>query len=421
MGAAMMRITTAILLIAVIVSGIGVSVAQDIGTEVQVLAVETPQTVEVNTPAPVMVTDRENGTPVPSASVYALTWPHLSFNDVSRMILTPAYECVFLGKTTNDGSVEHAFDRVGRVLVLATKEQWGPGIASFMVKPQLTGKLAIDAPTRAPKDESVTVGVVERDSGDHIAGADLWAIELPARCLYLGTDIHFGELNKMIIGLSENSENNSGNITQIIKSIGEHLDQTDSRGVVEWVCDEVGMYLLVATKSEYVPGFRVIAIVEDNALVIAAKHMMADIGESVNFAARTKGTGTPVDGVDLYIMEPSWLRSGAINLKDIVKEGKALEQMAIENGEYIGTTDENGKWIYQFQEKGIYLVVGIKEGYVTGITSVYIGQFGGLRQLLPIPQIKRFKERLGPEWHQLYTQGLGQHLDLHDTPKRFRR
>jgi hypothetical protein len=421
MVVAMMRITTVILVIAVTVSGIGVSVAQDIGTDVQVLAVKTPQTVEVNAPARIMVTDRVTGAPVPAASVYALTWPHLSFNDVARMILTPAYDCEFLGKTTNDGSVEHTFDRVGRVLVLATKEQWGPGLASLMVKLQLTGKLAINAPTRAPKGDSVTIGVAERSSGEQVSGADVWAIKLPSRCLYLGIDRPFGEINQMIKGLSENDGNNSGNITHIIESIGEYLDQTDSRGEAEWIFDEVGMYLLVAIKSEYVPGFQVIAIVEDNALVIAAKPMMADIGEGMTFTAKTKGTGTPVEGVDLHIIKPSWLRSGTINLKDIGKAGKALEQMTIESGEYIGTTDENGQWIYQFQEEGIYLVVGIKEGYVTGITTVNIGQFGGLRQLLPIPQIKRFKERLGPKWDQLYTQGFEKHLDLRDTLRQFGR
>jgi hypothetical protein len=169
------------------------------------------------------------------------------------------------------------------------------------------------------------------------------------------------------------------------------------------------------------PGFKVIAIVTDNALVVTADPRIAGTGDDVTLSARTRGTGIPVEGVDLYIMEPRFFVSKTINLKEIVAKGLTPEQMAIDNGIYIGTTDENGRRIYQFQEMGLYLVVGIEDGYLPGIATVYVGQFGGLRQLLPLPQIQCLEERLGLKWDQSSTQDTEKRWDFQEAFPRLKR
>jgi hypothetical protein len=185
--------------------------------------------------------------------------------------------------------------------------------------------------------------------------------------------------------------NDGGNITEIMAGIAEHLGQTNNNGELEHVFGDVGRYLLVATKDGYVPGCRVIAIVADKALVITADPRRADIAEDVVFTAKTRGMGTPVADVDLYALELPFSISNITDLREMSAEG-TLEKMAIDSGMYIGTTNEDGQWIYQFQEEGVYLVVGVKDNYIPGITFVCIGQYDSLKDLVPFPQIKRFGE-----------------------------
>ena len=113
------KIAAVILVVAVIIAGIGVAAAQseglDNGSEVRVLAVELPGLVEVDTPVTIKVTDRESGTPVPAVSVYALTWPDWAVVDIAGTAPSGMYNCEFLGKTTNGGTVAHTFDGAGRV------------------------------------------------------------------------------------------------------------------------------------------------------------------------------------------------------------------------------------------------------------------------------------------------------------------
>jgi len=386
------KIAAVILVVAVIIVGIGVAAAQgdglDNGSEVRVLAVEVPGLVEVDTPVIIKVTDRESGTPVSAVSVYALTWPILTVTDMAGVIPSGMYNSEFLGKTMNDGTVVHSFDSVGRVLIVATKEQWGPGLARLTVKPYLEGKLVVRAPIRAKVDEPVTIGVVERENGEAVAGADVWAIKRPFHSLTEGIDTQAEEIKGLIEGIGGNE---GGNFTEILAGIAEHLGQTNNNGELKHAFGEVGRYLLVATMNGYVPGFKVITIVADKALVIKADPRRADIAEDVVFTAKTRGAGTPVADVDLYALGFPFPNTNLTDLRAMSTEG-TLEQMAIDSGTFMGTTNEDGQWTYQFQEEGVYLVVGIKDSYIPGITFVCIGQFDGLRELLPFPQIKRFGE-----------------------------
>jgi len=365
--------------------------------------------VKANEPVTITVTDRNRGTPVPAASVYALTWPELNASDAADLAPSRTYNSEFLGRTNSDGEVVHAFDRIGRVLIVATKEGWGPGLARLAVKPDLRGRLAIRAPRRAAVNEPVTIGVVEKRSGEAVPGADAWAINLPELISTQEIIPSTGDLKALF---DEIKGEGSGNITELLNSRGEYLGRTNNEGELEHTFTDVGRYLLVTTKSGYAPGFKAIAIVTDKALAIKAEPRRVDVGEDVTFTAMTRGTSTPVAGVDLYALGIPFLNPLQMSLREMKADGVSLEQMAIDNGMYIGTTNENGQATYQFQEEGIYLIVGIKDGYVPGVTFVAVGQFSGLRQMFPFPQLKRFEGEFGPKGELPRVGPFGEHSGL---------
>lgn len=390
----LLGMTAVMLVIAVTVCGLGIAVAQENAGATQpevlvpALAVEVPAVAQVGELVTITVTDRGNGTAVEGASVYALGWgwPRMAVSNADGFIRHRAYYFESLGRTNGSGEVVHTFDRVGGLLIVATMEGYVPGLARLAVKPDLKGKLEIEAPRRAGASEAVIIQVFERRSGDAVPGADVWAIGLQrhvsASAMTLSTD----DVKAL---LEELEGMGSGNITGMLTKRGVHLGKTGDDGVLRHTFTEVGGYLLVATKSEYVPNLKPVAVVADKALAIHGPRM-AGVGGNVTFTVITRGTGTPVEGAALYALPMRSLRPGSVDLPDLQAEGISLGEMLVDWADYLGTTNEAGELQYQFSEVGVYLIAGIKDGYVPGVTGIAIGQFEVLREVLP--QLRRFGE-----------------------------
>jgi len=268
----LLRMAVAMLAIMVAISGLGIAVAQEgqDGAEVPVLAVDAPNVVQVDESVIITVTERSSGIAVEGASVYALSWPKPGLSDTNSIIAPQGYSCEFLGITTGGGNITHAFDRVGGLLIVATKEGYGPGLARLTVKPDLIGGLAIKADPRR-----------------------------------------------------------------------------------------------------------------------------ADVGEEVTFTANTRGSETTVEGVALYALSRGSIGPIPMLLPQTDVQNLSFSETVVDSGEYLGATNEFGELKYQFSEAGIYLIAGIEDGYVPGITFVFVGQFHGLRQMLT--QFGQFGECLGLE------------------------
>jgi hypothetical protein len=420
----LLRMAVAMLAIMVAISGLGIAVAQEgqDGAEVPVLAVDVPNVVQVDESVTITVTERSSGIAVEGASVYALSWPKLGLSDTNSIIAPQGYSCEFLGRTTGGGNITHAFDRVGGLLIVATKEGYGPGLAWLTVKPNLLGRLAIDAPGRAKVDEFVSIKVFEKNSVEAVGRADVWAISLP---LWLSPREMIPSAADAKALLEELRGASVGDVTEILDGHGQYLGQTNDAGELKHAFGEVGMYMLISTKSGYVPGVKAITIVADEALAIKADPRRADVGEDITFTATTRGTGTPVDDVALYALSMGSIGRIPMPLPQTDVQNFSFSEMVVESGEYLGATNEFGELKHQFSEAGIYLIVGIEDGYVPGITFVFVGQFDGLRQVLPrfsqfgeglglkglLPQLKQFGEGLGlkellPQLKQ-FGEGLG--------------
>jgi len=385
------RIGAVALVLVVVISGFGVAMAQDdTGEGLKVLAVRAPGVVQVNEAVTITVVDRADGSPVPAASVYALTWPDETAASVAGMW----YGCEDLGKTDNNGEITHTFERAGRVLLIATKEGWGPGLARMTVKPDVVGKLVIEAPRRAKIYDPVTIKVSERNSGDAVAGADVWAVSLPWLQNAEGVRDDVGQAEGLLEQLRLNA---GGNITDVLNSRGVHLGQTNGDGEVVHPFDAVGVYLLVATKSGYAPGCRLILIVPEKELALDIEPSRPDVGEEVTFTVTEHGTGTPVADVDLYALESPF--TGLMPTMPGLMGGNttSLEEMLSDSGFQIGTTDGSGQCTWAFDEAGGFIIVGVKDGYVPAVGFVRVGGWRGLQQLLPrTTQLDEAAGRNGP-------------------------
>ena len=390
------RIVAVILAAMVAISSIGVAVAQE-ETElvesdafVRVLAVSVPRSAQVDEQITISVTDRVTGVAVEGAGVYAIGWRMGSLLniEVDETADSPwGYSCQFLGETDGSGVVVHTFSRVGRYLIVATMDEYGPGLALLNVRPSVLGRLQIVAPGRSAVDQPVTIRIVERNGGGNVSEADVWAIKMPARISAYDWD--FSRIDNDARKLLEESED--GDVKALLERIGEYLGETGEDGGLTHTFTEVGRYLLLSTKSGYVPGIESITIVADKTLAIKAPRSV-DTGEEVILKTVTRGTGTPVAGVDLYALRTVSGGFRSLDIGDIEAAGPSMKGWVVEKGEHLGTTNDSGELKHQFSEAGIYLVIGDRDGYVPGFTVLWVGQSVGLKNV--VPQAEGLKQLL---------------------------
>jgi len=274
--------------------------------------------------------------------------------------------------------VEYTFERPGRFLIVATKDGFGPGLARFSVKTQFLGRLKIEAPARAPVNELVEMRVVNKNDGQGVAGADVWAIGWPFPCALTETASPPGDIQTALEALREGDVED---VEGLLSACGFYLGPTGDDGSLEYAFEEVGRYVLVATKDGYVPGIRLITVVADKALAVRGPRM-AEVDEVVTFTSVTRGTGTVVEGVALYAL--SWPFNGAAPVSPGNEDGPSwLEQLATDCGEYLGLTNGDGELECSFSEDGLFIIVGTREEYLPGVTFIHIGEAGGFGKLFP--------------------------------------
>ncbi len=395
MKKALLGTAAIVLAMALVISSIGAAIAQENSEEgqsqVQALVIEALDVVQVDETVTITVKDRGTGQPVGGAGVYALGWPIRFMPYASADSPTASGRLYFehLGDTGSDGVVTAIFDRAGRFLLIATKGGYVPGVAGLAVKPNVGGKLEIKAPRRAEVSQPVSINVVEKGSGDRVPGADVWAIGLPVRVSASEAIPSISDVRELLQGLRDLG---GDDIAEVLNRHGEHLGQTGDDGSLIATFTEVGGYLLVSTKSGYVPGTKSIAIVTNKALAIDVPKRVS-VEEDVTFRVTTRGIGAPVGVVDLYALGRPFAGSLRMTLPTFEDGWGSLRELVVESGMHLGKTDEEGELKnYRFMEGGGYLIVGIKDGYVPGLTFVFVGDFEGFGEMLP--KLERFGERI---------------------------
>ncbi|MEE8354066.1 MAG: hypothetical protein V3S10_06365, partial [Dehalococcoidales bacterium] len=112
--------------------------------------------------------------------------------------------------------------------------------------------LAIDAPQHAEVDETFTITVSDRASGDAVKGAVVWALTRE-QAEALKTEVDAARAN-------EDPSAVEAAIDSAVTIHGIRLGTTNGAGKLNASIAEAGGYLLVTLKPDYRPGFKPIGI-----------------------------------------------------------------------------------------------------------------------------------------------------------------
>ncbi|MBE0479826.1 MAG: hypothetical protein IBX68_02485 [Dehalococcoidia bacterium] len=243
---------------AMLVTGLGLAVAQDqmeADEQVLNLVVTAPHIVAVDEPANISVTDPDTGEGVEGANLSATPVPVCAF------LFPTADYSLPLGQANATGEIEYAFQQAGTYMLIATADNYGPGIAGIIVSPAIAGKLQIQAPARAEANQTIAINVVDRETLDPVSEADVWAV--PGR----GANMTSPDSRAGMDRFRERYQYRAwSDLAEIANEFGLYLGQTDAEGAVQFEGTIAGRYLLVALKDDYVPGIRVIRILPEGTL-----------------------------------------------------------------------------------------------------------------------------------------------------------
>jgi hypothetical protein len=221
------------------------------------LQIESPRRAKVGQLVTFKVADRESGSPIEGASIYALDGLNLereADSDARRQIEDVAVaHGKLLGRTDENGKLVYSFEKTDRYIIVALKEGYRPGIRPIGI---FEGALAIKASRRAQVDEPVTFKVMVRGMGSPVEGADLYALAMPfPRPVPIPlpnreAKTTFTLLNAKVKGLLKD---------RVVES-GKPLGTTDSNGELAYSFQKKGRYLIVALKEGCIPAVSRLAI-----------------------------------------------------------------------------------------------------------------------------------------------------------------
>ncbi len=324
-------------------------------TSLKVLAIEGPTQVEPGATASFKVFQRGTREPVEGAQVYALEAKfHSSLRaDAGEASLAASVRenGQFLGTTDSNGMVAGAFDEEGAYLIVALKDQYLPGFLKLTVRH--SKGLEIKAPDRAKVGEEVTMLVLDRENGDVVPGAEVYAIAI--KTLTAASNV-LPEEDLKAVALRE----------------GTLLGTTDENGELTYAFQEAGAYLLVATKDGYAPGRHHLFVLAGQGLGIRAPRE-ADVNEPVTFHVFDRATEEPVAGAAVYAF-PAHISTADIPQAD----EPANDVVARLDGRLLGRTDDNGNLTHSFEQQGTYLILAAKAGYTPAWSKLEVGRRSAL-------------------------------------------
>ena len=392
------------------------------------LSIRAPQAVSVGEPVNMAVTD--SGVAVAGAEVWALRWPGVRplATDAPSTEAYPAspphWQYQFLGTTNEAGELvpPPVLENAGRFLIVATHNGYAPGFHIIMVKARA---LAIDAPEAATVGEPVTIMVTDRGDGEPVAGAKVYARHGSVQRVIMPSDrpqqqqilervrlkVKQTRGNRPVLAsrpLALPVEEDGASLEDSVAKLGEELGETNSDGEIIATFEDPGRYRIVAILDGYFPGTAGMVVRPENELnALAVKGpRFAKLDEEVTFTVLERGDSLAVAEAEVYALslplrqgvtgeeKPFWFEPPAEG-----EPGASLKAMAIENGEHLGVTDENGQVSYVFSERGRYLIVATKEGYLPCITHITVGNHRIVA--LPNPGMEdngQARFRLKPSW-----------------------
>jgi hypothetical protein len=313
----------------------------------RILTIKAPEKVQVGQPVPILVSDRNSGSPVLRAGVWAVDIKDITVETANAEVYAePAEKCgFFLGWTNDNGYVwpHPSFRESGRYVLVAVKDGYLPGFAKISVVS--IKALAIKAPEEVRVGQTVPILVSDRNSGSPVPRAGVWAID-----------------TKNIAAERANAEV----YTELAEKCGFFLGWTNADGYVlpHPHFGESGRYVLVAVKDGYLPGFAKISVVSNKALAIKAPEEVR-VGQPVPILVFDRNLGSPVPRVGVWAIDTT-------NITAETSNAEVYAELAEKCGFFLGWTNTDGYvWPHpHFGESGRYVLVAMKNGYLPGFARI---------------------------------------------------
>ena len=397
------------------------------------LVIKAPNRVELGQSVNIAVFGKRGHDQISGASVYSIKADDLVIKPGSEnyTALITEYAALIeskgtlIGTTSDNGTLDYQFTDAGHFVLAAAKDGFIPGFSRLTVSSTPEKALAIKSPSSAALNETVTFTVIERESGQAVAGSQLYARRFAGNSPAGGPDKQFGPFG------NKSNEPDSDNWSISIPGIKESgilLGTTDTQGQVSYGFSTAGRYFLMAVSDNHSPGYSIlpVAISDQNnkpdrgtqQLTVTAPQSSA-AGQQVTVTV--SDNATPVAGAAVYILtlkgievkklmptisnsqqNHSDLFGGRGNRMGIVENGKNVPQndrmqqekerpvQCVDNdtdeqgpgsnrddngrGTLAGNTDSNGQFVYTFSSAGQYEVAVYKNGYKPGFAKITITQ-----------------------------------------------
>ncbi len=236
---------------------------------VKALGIKAPKRAPVGRPVTMTVFDRVIQEPVQGAGIWAVTRDNIDLlkqeaealkEDASLAAEDKDYEALantygfFLGRTDENGKLEHTFGETGTYLLVAVKRGYYPGFSLISIHDQIQALGIKATPPRTNVGREITLSVFDRMSNDPVEGAGIWAISRDETAT----------LRDEIGALRNDGTTDTAKMDYeaIVSLYGTFLGTTDEHGKLGATFDTAGVYILVAVKRGYVPGFTRLVVKE---------------------------------------------------------------------------------------------------------------------------------------------------------------
>ncbi len=357
------------------------------------LGIKAPGDAPVNTPVTLFVLERPEGKPVANAKVFALriTDEIVSANRPFETIykdenigvyMREKYQTIirekgiFIGETSADGQLTYSFTEKGWYVLTALKDGYLPGFHRIDI--DVAGKKVLDikAPPSSPTGQAVTITVFDRQTQNVVEKAGVYAVKVNAIPVPPTTGNSTAS-QKIIVGEPSNVTEAEQYVT-LAKQKGIYLGETGKSGTVAYTFNDPALFILVATKDDFRPGFSRINVLSAKKALLMDAPIEAFVGEAVSIIVKERYSNARVGkaaiyGIKMETVIPSvepLLKNDPLEA-DIPAREKFTSAVR-ERGSLLGWTDDNGLLQYKFPEWGHYILVAVKDGYLPDFDRIYI-------------------------------------------------
>lgn len=236
----------------------------NIGTVSQkALGIKAPDRAEVGKQVTMFVFERNNSQPVPKAAVYALRLgdvitplPAEPTTKVEPTIIAEVENAevvkskgLLIGYTDDKGTLIHSFDKTGRYVLAAIKDEYQPGFARINILLAAQKAIGIKVPDRAEVGKPINIVTFDRNNYQPVPKAAVYALRVgdPDGPV----PMPFEAMLKAEAASPAEAEKHAADV----KIKGIFLGYTNENAHLVYAFEKPGHYLLVAVKDGYLPGF----------------------------------------------------------------------------------------------------------------------------------------------------------------------